>query len=221
MADLKFYVSMTEDNAGGANSLVNIKVGGTTIATGQTVSSSDADSPTVITGVASGINADGNIDFEVEFTNPYFVDSDNDRNVIVHRVAYTTKLTEYPAAGSGQKSSSDNTKDTSNVQIAKDRGDIASDQFPIKDKWCWNEVIIAGIDNGNITWNTLHVDGDEVDVSGYTQSDGKNNIITCWDAGMKLNFAYALGARNVPPYRAWQSGHTYGDLTYPSWHANG
>ena len=221
MADLKFYVSMTEDNAGDANALVNIKVGGTTIATGQTVSSTDANSPTVVTAVASGINADGNLDFEVEFTNPYYVDSDNDRNVMVHRVAYTTKLTEYPAAGSGQKSSSDTSKDTSHAQIAKDRGEIDSDQFPIQGKWAWNEVVIHGVDNSNVTWNTLHVDGSAVDISGYTQTDGKNSIITCWEAGMKLNFAYALGARNVPPYRAWVSGSTYGDKQYPSWHPQG
>lgn len=140
---------------------------------------------------------------------------------MVHRVAYTTKLTEYPAAGSGQKSSSDTSKDTSHAQIAKDRGEIDSDQFPIQGKWAWNEVVIHGDDNSNVTWNTLHVDGAAVDISGYSQTDGKNNIITCWEAGMKLNFAYALGARNVPPYRAWVSGSTYGDKQYPSWHSEG
>ena len=84
MAQYKFALKLHQDSAGDDNALAKITIGGTVVAESLEISATSATLYTYDVTSDTDPNADGTqtIPVKVEFLNDYYVDDDNDRNII-------------------------------------------------------------------------------------------------------------------------------------------
>ena len=91
MAQYKFALKLHQDSAGDDNALAKITIGGTVVAESLEISATSATLYTYDVTSDTDPNADGTqtIPVKVEFLNDYYVDDDNDRNIIWTACGYT------------------------------------------------------------------------------------------------------------------------------------
>ena len=84
MAQYKFALKLHQDSAGDDNALAKITIGGTVVAESLEISATSATLYTYDVTSDTDPNTDGTqtISVKVEFLNDYYVDDDNDRNII-------------------------------------------------------------------------------------------------------------------------------------------
>ena len=93
MADYKFALKLHQDKAGSENAKAKITIGGTVVVEELEISATDATLYTYdVTGLADK-NSNGSVTtlVKVELLNDYFVDTDNDRNIIWSACGYVQK----------------------------------------------------------------------------------------------------------------------------------
>ena len=93
MADYKFALKLHQDKAGSENAKAKITIGGTVAVEELEISATDATLYTYdVTGLADE-NSNGSVTtlVKVELLNDYFVDTDNDRNIIWSACGYVQK----------------------------------------------------------------------------------------------------------------------------------
>ena len=91
MAQYKFALKLHQDSAGDDNALAKITIGGTVVAESLEISATSATLYTYDVTSDTDPNTDGTqtISVKVEFLNDYYVDDDNDRNIIWTACGYT------------------------------------------------------------------------------------------------------------------------------------
>ena len=91
MAQYKFALKLHQDSAGDDNALAKITIGGTVVAESLEISATSATLYTYDVTSDTDPNADGTqtIPVKVELLNDYYVDDDNDRNIIWTACGYT------------------------------------------------------------------------------------------------------------------------------------
>ncbi len=173
MATVNFTIPCFQDSAGGDNATVDVTVDGTTVSSNNTISSTDSDSPNNVT--FSVALTDASHVMEIIFTNPYYVDSDNDRNVIFlnasYQVAHDTFITEdgLQKSNQGKLTASGMTSVNSPVHYLKD------------------------------SQTALNIDGQDIPNSGETAWTG---YCIVWQDRATVTFTFATNNENVAPYRA-------------------
>ena len=91
MAQYKFALKLHQDSAGDDNALAKITIGSTVVAESLEISATSATLYTYDVTSDTDPNTDGTqtISVKVEFLNDYYVDDDNDRNIIWTACGYT------------------------------------------------------------------------------------------------------------------------------------
>jgi hypothetical protein len=91
MAQYKFALKLHQDSAGDDNALAKITIGGTVVAESLEISATSATLYTYDVTSDTDPNADGTqtIPVKVQLLNDYYVDDDNDRNIIWTACGYT------------------------------------------------------------------------------------------------------------------------------------
>ena len=91
MAQYKFALKLQQDSAGDDNALAKITIDGTVVAESLEISATSATLYTYDVTSDTDPNADGTqtIPVKVELLNDYYVDDDNDRNIVWSACGYT------------------------------------------------------------------------------------------------------------------------------------
>ena len=91
MAQYKFALKLQQDSAGDDNALAKITIGGTVVAESLEISATSATLYTYDVTSDTDPNTDGTqtIPVKVQLLNDYYVDDDNDRNIIWTACGYT------------------------------------------------------------------------------------------------------------------------------------
>ncbi len=91
MAQYKFALKLHQDSAGDDNALAKITIGSTVVAESLEISATSATLYTYDVTSDTDPNADGTqtIPVKVELLNDYYVDDDNDRNIVWSACGYT------------------------------------------------------------------------------------------------------------------------------------
>ena len=175
MANVTFNLNFIQDKAdtNSADSAVNIKVDGATVASGAAVTSTDADSPTTLSFTVNDLT-EASHSMEIEFTNPYYVDSTDYRKIDLLGCTYTTAYDTY--------------KD--GVQKSNQDKMIARDRFPATEN----------VRDFKATWTALTNGGEAVPNSGDTAWTSNSHYM--YDESLVITFTYANNSYNVYPYRA-------------------
>lgn len=175
MANVTFNLNLVQDKAdtNSADSAVNIKVDGATVASAAAVTSTDADSPTTLSFTVNDLT-EGSHSMEIEFTNPYYVDSTDYRKINLLSGNYTTAYDTYKDGL--QKSNQDKL--------------IAADRFPVADN----------VREFKSTWTALTNGGEAVPDSGDTAWETNSHYM--YDGELVITFTYANNSFNEYPYRA-------------------
>ena len=95
--DYRFAIRCWQDQAGDENAKANVFVDGVQVATEVEVTSTSADSPSIIAWESTGLTApaaDTSFDIKVALTNQYYVDADTDRNIRINGIGYLTKAAD-------------------------------------------------------------------------------------------------------------------------------
>ena len=175
MANVTFNLELIQDKAdtNSADSAVNIKVNGATVASAAAVTSTDADSPTTLSFTVNDLT-EASHSMEIEFTNPYYVDSTDYRKVTLLNGNFTTAYDTY--------------KD--GVQKSNQDKMIARNRFPATDN----------VRDFKPTWTALTNGGEAVPDSGDTAWETNSHYM--YDESLVITFTYANNSYNVYPYRA-------------------
>jgi len=171
MADVKFEMYFYQDQAGDENATVDITIDGTTEVSGVEITGI-SDSIQKVEFTKTGLT-EGAHTMEVVFTNPYYVDSDNDRNVIV-ATAMTYYYTQYDTYKTGQQKKNQDKM-------------IAAGIFPTPERLFAN------------SWTALNIDGNDIANSGDTAWATQDQKI--WQDRATITFNYANNGYNEYPYR--------------------
>lgn len=173
MADVKFKLNLYQDQAGSENATVDITIDGNTEISGVEITGTSA-SPTEVEFTKSGLT-EGSHTMEVVFTNPYYVDADTDRNVIInpHKTVYTTQYDTFASGNAAQKRNQD-------IMIAADLYSATDRTF-------------------TDSWTALNIDGNDIANSGDTAWATQDQKI--WQDRATITFTYANNGYNVYPYR--------------------
>ena len=93
MAQYKFALKLHQDSAGDDNALAKITIDGTVVAESLEISATSATLYTYDVTSDTDPNADGTqtIPVKVELLNDYYVDDDNDRNIVWSACGYTNQ----------------------------------------------------------------------------------------------------------------------------------
>jgi len=171
MADVKFELNLYQDQSGGENATVDITIDGNTEVSGLEITGT-SDAPQKFEFTKTGLTEGSHI-MEVVFTNPYYVDADNDRNVIINTGGcfYTTQFDTFKSGP--QKINQD---------AAIERGQYS----PV-------ERIFAS------AWTALNIDGNDIANSGDSEWATKDQKI--WQDRATITFNYANAGYNEYPYR--------------------
>ena len=92
--DYKFAIRCWQDQAGDENAKANVFVDGVQVATEVEVTSTSADSPSIIAWESTGLTApaaDTSFNIKVVLVNEYYVDASTDRNINISGIGYITK----------------------------------------------------------------------------------------------------------------------------------
>jgi len=171
MADVKFELYLYQDQAGSENSTVDITLDGTTEVSSVEITGTSA-SPQKVEFTKTGLT-EGAHTMEVVFTNPYYVDADNDRNVIIN-TGGSVYITQYDTYKTGQQ------KTNQDIMIAAGR-------FPTPER------LFAH------SWTAINIDGNDIANSGDTAWATKDQKI--WEDRATITFDYANNGYNEYPYR--------------------
>jgi len=171
MADVKFELYLYQDQAGSENSTVDITLDGTTEVSSVEITGTSA-SPQKVEFTKTGLT-EGAHTMEVVFTNPYYVDADNDRNVIIN-TGGSVYITQYDTYKTGQQ------KTNQDIMIAAGR-------FPTPERLFAN------------SWTAINIDGNDIANSGDTAWATKDQKI--WEDRATITFDYANNGYNEYPYR--------------------
>lgn len=171
MADVKFLIYLYQDHAGGENATVDITLDGTTEVSGVEITGTSA-SPQKVEFTKTGLTEDAHT-MEVVFTNPYYVDADNDRNVIINTIEtrYATQFDTYK---------------TGLQRLNQDKM-IAATLFRPDGRFFAN------------CWTALNIDGNDIANSGDTAWATQDQKI--WQDRATITFTYANNGYNEYPYR--------------------
>lgn len=171
MADVKFELYLYQDQAGGENATVDITIDGNTEVSGLEITGT-SDAKQKVEFTKTGLTEGSHI-MEVVFTNPYYVDADNDRNVIMNTL-YFSYYTQFDTFKSGiQKINQD---------AALERG-----QYSPLDR------------NFVDSWTALNIDGNDIANSGDSEWATRDQKI--WQDRATITFNYANAGYNEAPYR--------------------
>lgn len=171
MADVKFELYLYQDQAGSDNSIVDITIDGNTEVSSVAITGTSA-SPQKVEFTKTGLT-EGAHTMEVVFTNPYYVDADNDRNVILI-TGTTSYLTQFDTFKTGiQKKSQD-------AERARGGYQPRARNF-------------AG------SWTALNIDGNDIANSGDSAWATQDQKI--WQDRATITFNYANNGYNEYPYR--------------------
>ena len=171
MADVKFELYLYQDQAGSENATVDITLDGTTEVSSIEITGTSA-SPQKVEFTKTGLT-EGAHTMEVVFTNPYYVDADNDRNVIIN-TGGSVYITQYDTYKTGQQ------KTNQDIMIAAGR-------FPTPERLFAN------------SWTAINIDGNDIANSGDTAWATKDQKI--WEDRATITFDYANNGYNEYPYR--------------------
>lgn len=173
MADVKFELYLYQDQAGSENATVDVTIDGNTEVSGVEITGT-RDAQQKVEFTKTGLT-EASHTMEVVFTNPYYVDSDNDRNVIINTSAcvYTTQY------------------DTYKTGIQKTNQDIMSGAgvFPVT----------ANSRSFPASWTALNIDGNDIANSG--DSEWLTQWQKIWQDRATITFNYANAGYNEYPYR--------------------
>ena len=171
MADVKFELYLYQDQAGSENSTVDITIDGTTEVSSVEITGTSA-SPQKVEFTKTGLT-EGAHTMEVVFTNPYYVDADNDRNVIINTggCVYTTQY------------------DTYKTGLQKLNQDVMSGAglYPATSR------------SFTSAWTAINIDGNDIADSGDSEWATKDQKI--WQDRATISFNYANNGYNEYPYR--------------------
>lgn len=170
MADVKFELYLYQDQAGGENATVDITIDGNTeVSSVEITGTSDAQQKVEFT--KTGLT-EGSHTMEVVFTNPYYVDADNDRNVTMNTsgCVYTTQY------------------DTFNSEFQNIIMNLDHDAPDRKQKRSFVD-----------SWTALNIDGNDIANSGDSAWATQDQKI--WQDRATITFNYANARYNEAPYR--------------------
>jgi hypothetical protein len=171
MADVKFEFYLYQDQAGGENATIDITLDGTTEVSGVEITGTSA-SPQKVEFTKTGLT-EASHTMEVVFTNPYYVDADNDRNVIISTplTSYTTQFDTYKTG----------------IQKQSQDAEISRHGYSPKAR------------NFADSWTALNVDGNDIANSGDSEWATQEQKI--WQDRATITFNYANNGYNEYPYR--------------------
>lgn len=171
MADVKFILYLYQNQAGTENATVDITIDGNTAASGVEITGT-SDSQQKVEFTKTGLT-EGAHTMEVVFTNPYYVDADNDRNVIINTANFVY-ITQFDTYKTGIQKGNQDKMIAANLWPAVRRNFIES-------------------------WTALNIDGNNIANSGDTAWASKDQKI--WQDRATITFNYANAGYNVYPYR--------------------
>ena len=164
MAQYKFALKLHQDSAGDDNALAKITIGGTVVAESLEISATSATLHTYDVTSDTDPNVDGTqtISVKVQLLNDYYVDDDNDRNIIWTACGYTKQ----DADGNYYKKTVTTTDnwETSSSSAAEVISDFTQDA-----SFNWASAsAYTGDENGTIDatqgWNPMKISTDNVEV---------------------------------------------------------
>ena len=174
MANVTFNLKLIQDTADtdSADAVVDIKMDGTVVASAVTISSTDLTAPTEVSFTINDLT-EGSHSMEIAFTNPYYVDSNDNRQVALMGSHY---LTAYDTYKTGQQ------------KISQDFN-VSRGFWPVEDnlRQFWD------------TWTAFTINGTAVDNSGDSVWVGNSHFM--YDGSMVITFDYANSGYNEYPYR--------------------
>jgi len=164
MAQYKFALKLHQDSAGDDNALAKITIGGTVVAESLEISATSATLYTYDVTSDTDPNTDGTqtIPVKVQLLNDYYVDDDNDRNIIWTACGYTKQ----DADGNYYKQTVTTTDnwETSSSSAAEVISDFTED---VSFNWA-NASAYTGDENGTIDatqgWYPMKISTDNVEV---------------------------------------------------------
>jgi hypothetical protein len=171
MADVKFKLYLYQDYAGDENSTVDITIDGTTELSSVEIAGTSA-SPQKVEFTKTGLT-EGAHTMEVVFTNPYYVDADNDRNVIIN-TGRSVYITQYDTYKTGLQRVNQNKMSDAGLYPATSRYFASA-------------------------WTALNIDGNDISNSGDTAWTTQDQKI--WQDRATISFNYANNGYNEYPYR--------------------
>jgi len=170
MADVKFGLLLYQDQAGSDNATVDITIDGNTEVSALTITGTAAE-PQKVEFTKTGLT-EGAHTMEVVFTNPYYVDADNDRNVTLATEGLF--FTQYDTYKTGKQKTNQNKM-------------IAAGRFPTPGR------LFAD------SWTALNIDGNDIANSGDTAWATRDQKI--WQDRATISFNYQNNGYNEYPYR--------------------
>jgi len=209
MATYKLKFDLYQDSAGDEPANVTISVNGTDVVSAQDVTSTDASSPTsfIVDAVMEDIGADENIHTAavvITFNNQYYVDSENDRNVVLTGVQgvvryddgnYYQLLTPPRDAGTYPSVETDSEGNHSWVSGYTPRdGEVRIDR-PSWMKAAPQPTTTASaraIDFDSFDWSGFALDtiATSIDGTDVTGSAVSNEYVKIWETAANVNVTY-------------------------------
>ena len=164
MAQYKFALKLHQDSAGDDNALAKITIGGTVVAESLEISATSATLHTYDVTSDTDPNADGTqtIPVKVQLLNDYYVDDDNDRNIIWTACGYTKQ----DADGNYYKQT---VTTTDNWETCSSTEQSVISDFTEDASFNWaNASAYTGDENGTIDatqgWYPMKISTDNVEV---------------------------------------------------------
>ena len=164
MAQYKFALKLHQDSAGDDNALAKITIGGTVVAESLEISATSATLYTYDVTSDTDPNADGTqtIPVKVQLLNDYYVDDDNDRNIIWTACGYTKQ----DADGNYYKQT---VTTTDNWETCSSTEQSVISDFTEDASFNWaNASAYTGDENGTIDatqgWYPMKISTDNVEV---------------------------------------------------------
>ena len=175
MANVTFNLKLSQDAADtdSANAVIDVKMDGTVVASAATISSTDIDAPTEVSFTVNDLT-EGSHSMEIAFTNPYYVDYTDYREI---KFLGGDVVTAYDTFKTGQQKRNQDKM-------------VAANLYPAT----------QNIREFRTTWSALTIDGDAVANSGDTiWNENSQNM---YNGSMIITFTYADNSFNEYPYRA-------------------